>query len=201
MRVTIFDAGAGNLHSLRQAIAPAASHVAMESDPARCVDAGVLVLPGVGAFAPAARALSPALAQLRQAIDEGLPVIGICLGMQLLFDASDEGEGRGLGVLPGRVTRLRAARVPQMGWNFVEDCRDPLAQGAGLRVAYFANGFVCRPDETACVTAWTTHEDDRFPAIVRANGTRRVLGFQFHPEKSSRAGVRLLRAALGEAGA
>jgi glutamine amidotransferase len=134
---------------------------------------------------------------MRAAILGGLPTIGICLGMQLLFDASDEGEGEGLGVVPGRVTRLRAVRVPQIGWNSVEPvATDVLFAAAPLPMAYYANSYVCRPADPDVVTAWTEHEADRFPAAVRAG---RAVGVQFHPEKSSTQGVRFLRTFLAEA--
>jgi glutamine amidotransferase len=112
--------------------------------------------------------------------------------MQLLFDRSDEGGGEGLGVVAGRVERLRAARVPQIGWNAVDDPRDPLFDAALLPIAYYANSFVCRADDPSEVIAWSTHEDDRFPAAVRSG---RTVGVQFHPEKSSTAGVRWLHEA------
>ena len=195
-RVTIFDYGAGNLHSLAKAVAVPGVDVAIETDPARAVDTDLLVLPGVGAFAAAAERLAPGRDAMRGAIDRGLPVLGICLGMQLLFDASDEGEGAGLGVVPGRVTRLRARRVPQIGWNAVEEAADPLLAASGLDTAYYANSFVCRPTSHEAVVAWSTHEGDRFPAAVRRG---RALGVQFHPEKSSRAGLALVRAVVTEA--
>jgi glutamine amidotransferase len=125
-------------------------------------------------------------------------VIGVCLGMQLLFDASDEGAGAGLGVLLGRVERLDASRVPHIGWNTLDDATDPLLWANPLDRGYYANGFACRPADATRVSAWTTHEADRFPAMVRGGDRTRVIGFQFHPEKSGRAGVRLLRAAIEE---
>lgn len=196
MRVTIFDYGAGNLHSLAKAIAGANVEVVFETDPLRSLDTDVLVLPGVGAFSPAAERLAPAIGTMRAALAEGLPTIGICLGMQLLLDGSDEGGGRGLGVIPGRVTRLAAASVPQIGWNAIDPSTEELLQRSPLDSAYYANSYVCRPRDESFVTAWSTHERDRFPAIVRAGATT---GMQFHPEKSSAAGVRFLRALLEEA--
>lgn len=198
MLVTMFDYGAGNLHSLGKALAVAGASVRTESDPFACLDADTLVLPGVGAFAPAAARLAPAREAMRAAIADGLPVVGICLGMQLLFDASAEGDGRGLGVMRGRVERLRAARVPQMGWNAVSDVAEPLMRRAPLEWAYYANSYVARPVDEQCVTAWSELDGFRFPAIVRSG---RVIGVQFHPEKSSRAGVAFLAAALEECAA
>jgi glutamine amidotransferase len=196
MRVTIFDYGAGNLHSLAKAIERGGVDVHIESDPVRAVGTDVLVLPGVGAFGAAAARLAPGRDAMRDAIAGGLPAIGICLGMQLLFDASDEGGGAGLGLIPGRVSRLRAERVPQIGWNTVDEARDPLFDAAPLAIAYYANSFVCRPEEPSSVIAWSVHEGDRFPAAVRAGG---AIGVQFHPEKSPSGGLRLLHAFLDEA--
>src|SRR4051812_25396511 len=121
MRVTIFDYGAGNLHSLAKALEQADVDVTIETDPARAIDGDALVLPGVGAFGAAAARLAPGRAAMRHAITDGLPTIGICLGMQLLFYSSDEGDGAGLGLIPGRVSRLAAERVPQIGWNDIEE--------------------------------------------------------------------------------
>lgn len=195
MRVALLDYGAGNLHSLAKALALAGADVRIEPDPSRCLDANALVLPGVGSFTRAAEHIAPARVALRDAILDGYPVIGVCLGMQLLFDRSEEGDGEGLGVLPGTVTRIDATRVPQIGWNTLDDATDPAVAASQLRTAYYANSYVCRPENTDAVRAWTTHEHDRFPAMVRS---RRAVGVQFHPEKSSAAGVSLLRELLEE---
>jgi glutamine amidotransferase len=197
VRVTVFDYGAGNLHSLVKAVALAPGvDVRVETDAARAAEGDALVLPGVGAFGAAAARLAPAREAVRSAIAGGLPVLGICLGMQLLFDGSEEGAGAGLGVIPGRVTRLRARRVPQIGWNALEDRCDALFDAAPLAVAYYANGYACRAASDDVVRAWSEHETERFAAMVRSG---RVVGVQFHPEKSSAPGVRFLHAFLNEA--
>jgi glutamine amidotransferase len=196
LRVTIFDYGAGNLHSLAKALSVDDVRLAVVSDPRAALETDVLVLPGVGNFSLAAARTQGARDEMRQAIIAGLPTLGVCLGMQLLFDESDEGPGRGLGVVAGRVTSLQATRRPQIGWNTIDATDDPLFDTAPLSTAYYANGFVCRPRDSRSVIAWSTHEADRFPAAVRAG---RALGVQFHPEKSSAAGVRFLRAFLEEA--
>ena len=196
MRVTIFDYGAGNLHSLAKAIEGAGVEVRIEEDPTRATETDALVLPGVGAFGAAAGRLAPGRDAMREAIFGGLPTLGICLGMQLLFDRSEEGTGAGLGVIAGRVSRLAAERVPQIGWNALESPHDPLFDAAPLSIAYYANSFVCRPIDSSGVIAWSEHEGDRYPAAVRAG---RTVGVQFHPEKSSAAGVRWLHAFLDEA--
>ena len=196
LRVTVFDYGAGNLHSLVKALATPQSIVRVETDAARAVEStDALVLPGVGAFSPAADRLASGRAVMRDALLGGLPCLGICLGMQLLFESSDEGPGHGLAIFPGRVTRLQSLRLPQIGWNSLDDVTEPLVVSAGLDVAYYANSYACRPTESAPprVVAWSTHEGDRYPAVVR-RGT--VVGTQFHPEKSSAAGVRFVHAFL-----
>ena len=195
MRVTLFDHGAGNLHSLAKAIAACGAEPELVDDPHVLADARVVVLPGVGAFGAAAAKLAPGRGVLARALRDGLPCLGICLGMQLLFDSSEEGAGEGLGVIPGRVTRLSADRVPHLGWNEVAG-QDPLLERSGLTTAYHAHGYACRPIEAAVVSAWTRHDHDRFPAIVRA---ARTVGAQFHPEKSSQRGLAFVRAFLEEA--
>ena len=195
MRATIFDYGAGNLHSLSKALTHSGARVSIESDPFAALESDVLVLPGVGNFMSAAERLAPVALTMRDAIMGGHPTLGICLGMQLLFESSEEGPGDGLRVVPGSVRRLDAARVPQIGWNAVEHSNEsPLAQ-VGLDVAYYANSFVCRPSDESSVIAWSSHESDRFPAVLRI---ARTIGVQFHPEKSSTSGLRFIAGALAE---
>ncbi len=203
LRVTVFDYEAGNLHSLVKALETDFTTVRVETDAAAAVlNTDALILPGVGAFSPAAAKIGDGRSAMREALLGGLPCLGICLGMQLLFDSSEEGPGVGLGVLTGEVTRLRAQRIPQIGWNTLEPTMplDPLLVESALETAYYANSFVCRPtgDSAKHVIAHTTHEGDRFATAVRVGA---VVGTQFHPEKSSAAGVRFVRAFLAEAAA
>lgn len=193
MRVTVFDYGAGNLHSLLKALRVAGADPVVLTDPLQVTGAGPLVLPGVGAFGPAAARLAPGREWIRRLIQDGVPCLGICLGLQLLADGSDEGEGQGLGIIPGGVTRLAARTLPQIGWNELEDITDPAIAAAHLESAYYANSYAVRPATAAGVTAWSRHEHDRFPAAIRAG---RVLGVQFHPEKSSTPGLAMIRAFL-----
>lgn len=189
MRIALFDFGVGNIHSLSKALARQGDRidVVTTADDVRGVDA--IVLPGVGAFPAAAAVLEAHRDGIRSAIRREIPCLGICLGMQLLFEASDEGAGRGLGILPGHVRRLKADRIPQMGWNDVEMSPDPVFAGIDNLVAYYANSFVVEPDSDANVIAWSEYGADRFPAAVRHGN---VVGVQFHPEKSGAPGLELL---------
>jgi len=185
-RLVIFDYGAGNLHSLVKAISADDRNISIEPDLRSAMKADVLVLPGVGAFGAAASAMRSAQADLSSALADGLPCLGICLGMQLLFDASEEAPGKGVGLIAGKVTRLRASKVPHMGWNDIEWREAGNGRGiADLETAYFANAYICEPEDESPVLAWTTHQDTKFASIVRSANT---VGVQFHPEKSSSAG-------------
>lgn len=194
-RITIFDYGAGNLHSLAKVLTVDGADVRLETSPSAALETDVLVLPGVGAFSSAAERLEPAREEMRTAIATGLPTLGICLGMQLLFDESEEGGGLGLGVVPGTVRRLRSRRVPQIGWNEVERAGESSTATSMPRIAYFANSYVCMPRDERVVTAWTTHDGDRFASAVEIAN---AVGVQFHPEKSSDSGVRFVRYAVRE---
>lgn len=193
MKVSIVDYGAGNLHSLAKVVTRNGVIASVETDLRLAAAADALILPGVGAFGSAAAALGRDRKYVTAAITDGLPVLGICLGMQLLFDESEEGPGRGLGAVPGRVRKLRSGRVPQIGWNELESADDRLFVRSRLSTAYFANSYVCEPADPTSVTAWATHDDDRFVASVRVG---RTVGVQFHPEKSSAEGVAFVRAFL-----
>ena len=185
-RLVIFDYGAGNLHSLVKAISADDRNISIEPDLRSAMKADVLVLPGVGAFGAAASAMQGAQADLSSALADGLPCLGICLGMQLLFDASEEAPGKGVGFIAGKVTRLRASKVPHMGWNEIEWREAGNGRGrADLETAYFANAYICEPEDESPVLAWTTHQDTKFASVVRSANT---VGVQFHPEKSSFAG-------------
>lgn len=195
MEIAVVDYGAGNLRSVTRALAAAGGAPRLVTGPDGLAGAGLVVVPGVGAFAPAMRRLRAAgmVEALRAVARAGVPVLGLCLGMQLLFDESDEGGGatEGLGILRGVVRRLPAGvKVPHMGWNTLEVARpDPVVAGLPEPAyVYFVHSYAVQPADPAVVVAWSTH-GARFPAIVRA-GT--VVGFQFHPEKSSRLGARLL---------
>ncbi|MGH7553106.1 MAG: imidazole glycerol phosphate synthase subunit HisH [Longimicrobiales bacterium] len=198
MRISIFDYGAGNLHSLMKALQIGGHDVRIETEIPAAIRSDALVLPGVGGFGAAAARIAPSTDTLRAALADGLPCLGICLGMQLLFDSSEEGAGAGIGAIPGRVRRLRAPRVPQIGWNGVHTAADPLFDETPQLVAYYAHSFVADAADTADEIGWTEYAGDRFAAAVRRG---HIWGVQFHPEKSAAAGLRVIRNFLAQAAA
>jgi glutamine amidotransferase len=188
--VRLFDYGAGNLHSLAKALERGGAGVRVTSEWTDALAGDALVLPGVGSFGAAVEALDGSEDRVREALRTGLPCLGICLGMQLLFPESDEAEGAGIGLIPGRVRRLEVSTVPQMGWNDVRGTGPDSLLGSEQRItAYFANSYVCDPESEEVVTGWSEVEGFSFPASVRAANT---WGFQFHPEKSSAPGLALI---------
>jgi imidazole glycerol-phosphate synthase subunit HisH len=195
-RIAVVDYGAGNLRSAARALAAAgATDVDVTSDPARIASAGRIVLPGVGAFAQCITALRQASgieAALAEAVlGRRVPFLGICVGMQLLASEGHEhGVHRGLGWLPGKVTRLTpddpALKIPHMGWNRVSAAND---SGWAEGDAYFVHSYRFDPDDAADVRATSDH-GGVFPAIV-ARGN--ITGVQFHPEKSQAYGLAFLK--------
>jgi imidazole glycerol-phosphate synthase subunit HisH len=194
MRVVLADYGAGNLRSVVSALRRAGAEPEISTDAAVVLDAPLAVIAGVGHVESAARGL--AASGLDTAIRErariGRPVLGICVGMQLLFEESDEG-GAGLGLLAGAVRRVRARRVPHMGWNALRATR-PSALLAGVDGAdvYFAHSFAAVPMDEGIAAADVDH-DGRIVAAVEAGP---LAGVQFHPERSGPAGAHILENAL-----
>jgi len=193
--MVIVDYGVGNLRNVQKAFQAIGSNPVITSNPAEIIAAGSVILPGVGAFGDAIdnlrrRGLE---APVQQAAQSGKPLFGICVGMQLLFDQSDEmGTHTGLGLIPGRVTRFRQGlTVPHMGWNEVEPAAaHPLLAGLPAEsFAYFAHSYLCQPDNPAHTIARTDY-DGYFPCAVAHHN---VFGIQFHPEKSQRVGLQILK--------
>jgi glutamine amidotransferase len=191
--IVLADYGAGNLRSVESGFARAGAETWVSSDPAVVRDAPLAVIAGVGNAEAAARELEARdLADaLRERVAAGRPVLGICLGMQLLFEESEEG-GRGLGVLRGPVLRLQGPRVPHMGWNSLR-LTGPTALLDGLdgEDVYFAHSFGCAPGEPVAVA-----EVDHGGPVIAAVERDGVAGVQFHPERSGPAGARILRNAV-----
>lgn len=194
----IIDYGVGNIRSVTRVLEAtqlaSGEHVEViiTRDHGQVIGADLIVLPGVGSFGAATDQLSSWKDDLVSVIRDGTPTIGMCLGMQLMFEKSEEGSGEGLGVFSGNVTRLTSSRVPHMGWNEIVD-RD--GNKSDVPWAYFAHSFACRPDDDSVIAGFTTYQGDRFASIVRQGN---ILGTQFHPEKSDLAGVGLVHNFVAE---
>jgi imidazole glycerol-phosphate synthase subunit HisH len=193
VRVALIDYGAGNLTSVRKGCAAAGLDVDLPSSPRALDRATGIVIPGVGHFSSTAAISDEWRDALRRRIAAGVPVLGLCLGMQWLFEGSAEWpEAPGLGVFSGMCFRLQAAsplKVPHVGWNTLDVVRDSAALG-GVRAGsyvYFAHSFAA-PATSDCA-ATTTH-GRAFAAVADCEN---VWGVQFHPEKSSEAGLQILR--------
>jgi imidazole glycerol-phosphate synthase subunit HisH len=194
--IALIDYGISNLRSVQKAFEHLETEVTLVDTPDRLAQADRLILPGVGAFRAGMKGLQERslIESIKQAVRDGKPLIGICLGMQLLFEKSDEmGETTGLGLLPGRVTRIAGSslKVPHMGWNQLEVVRDhplvcDLASGS---YAYFVHSYAIYPEDQSIVLAITDYGTP-FASIV---GRGKVCGLQFHPEKSQAVGLRLLK--------
>lgn len=184
--IAVVDYGAGNLHSVCSALDLFGQSYEIASEPAKLDGVKAILLPGVGHFGQMMRALDDLAltGRLKEEAERGTPILGICLGMQAMFEASAEAPGLpGLGFFPGKVERfVGVPRIPHMGWN------DVVEHDGTSRDYYFANSFY------APIGSWTAGSCEyagvEFSAIMRR---RNVSGFQFHPEKSGEAGLKLLR--------
>ena len=192
-RAVIIDAGVGNLGNLSRALEIAGARPSITRDPQEVAAAHCLLLPGVGAFRPPREALRGGLEEgLRSALGGGAWLLGICVGYQLLFEEGDEfGITDGLGLLPGSVELLPdSVPLPHIGWNRLLRTREhPLLAGLSEAYFYFVHSFAPREVPAQATLATALH--GRPFSAVAARG--RVLGTQFHPEKSGRCGLRLLR--------
>jgi glutamine amidotransferase len=191
--IVVTDYGIGNLASAHKALAHLGADVTLTTEPRDIERARGVVVPGVGNFGACVRALRAAEMEepVRKAIADGRPVLGICVGLQMLFDASAESETPGLGVLGGRVERLpESERLPQIGWNTVDvEPGSQLFAGLGDQPwLYFVHSYAPAPSDPAIVAGWCTYGTRFACAVERDN----VWAVQFHPEKSGPNGLRLL---------
>jgi glutamine amidotransferase len=194
--LAVVDYGINNLRSATRGLERAGAAVDVVETPARLDDADGVVLPGVGAFGDGMENAGPFRAALTDLAADGRPLLGICLGMQMLLSESEEaeragqGDAEGLGLVPGRNVRFRdAPKVPHMGWNDLSVAREhPVLDGVDGEYAYFVHSYYAVPDDEAAVAATTTHGES-FPSVVAADN---VVGTQFHPEKSGETGLRVL---------
>jgi glutamine amidotransferase len=198
-RIVIVDYGLGNLRSATRGLERAGAKVTVASDPYQFDIADGLVLPGVGAFKSGMRNVQTQKKSLLQSVGQGKPLLGICLGMQMLFTASDEGEQegkslKGFNLLPGHVKRFsfdatsEKLKIPHMGWNRLKVVNEnALIKGVDGAYAYFVHSYFVDPSDHTVATARYGTE---FAAVVACET---IFGTQFHPEKSSTAGLRILK--------
>jgi glutamine amidotransferase len=191
--IALVDYGAGNLRSVQNALDTLEVESAIAASPEELAGADVIIFPGVGAAAPAmaalrARGMDRALVD---AIGRGTPFLGICLGLQLLFDRSDEDGAACLGLLAGRVERLSTKeKLPHVGWNTIDGVAShPVLDGLEGEAMYFTHSYVVVPEDRSLIAGQTTHGTP----FVSAVAADRMVGVQFHPERSGAAGLNLLR--------
>lgn len=196
IKVAVIDYDMGNLHSACKGLEKAGAAAKITNNSAEIMAADAVVLPGVGAFDPAmqhlkARSLEPII---KEAIASGKPFLGICVGLQLLFDSSEEGTEPGLGIVPGIVRRFTSEpdiTIPQMGWNQLEIIRSqPLWQDLPVDpYLYFVHSFYVEPMDKDIVAANVTHGSQTVAAAISKDN---LMAVQFHPEKSSDNGLKIL---------
>lgn len=196
LETVIVDYGMGNLRSVEKAVEAVGGRPLISGDPAVVRQAERLILPGVGAFGDAMENLRRQRMEdaIREAVNAGKPLLGLCLGLQLLFTESEEfGRHEGLNLIPGKVRRFQdpGLRVPHVGWNQIEGNQpNPLLQGIPEgSYFYFVHSYYVEPDRPEDVLRWTSY-GRRFCSIACRG---KVWGAQFHPEKSQDAGKKLLR--------
>ena len=196
--VFIADYGAGNLRSVHKAFDYLGIQAAVSDKASEMSRYDKVLIPGVGAFGPAMEAFRKQGFDeaIREHIDKGRSVLGICLGMQLFLSESEEmGAHEGLGIVPGKVLRFRSSeeKIPQIGWNSAELCNKDSVLFRGIADKswfYFVHSYYCSPDDPESVAATTAFAGKNFCSAIEKNG---IFAVQFHPEKSSEAGLQVLK--------
>lgn len=192
MKFFVLDYGVGNLYSLSCALKRMGVEPVIVPSLPKLGEADALILPGVGSFSSVAKTMSLMKEDFLELLNQGLQIFGICLGLQILFEKSEEGDGDGLGVIKGKVVRLpHFVKVPHMGWNDIKVLKPhPLTQGLDEEPwVYFVHSYYPVPKEKDVIIAEASY-GKAFPVII---SQKNIHGTQFHPEKSGKAGLVLLR--------
>jgi glutamine amidotransferase len=196
-RIAIFDYGSGNLFSLKAALERLGAEVQIVHDLENLEKFDGLVLPGVGNFDPAIKSIKDYKKHLERAIENEMPMLGICLGMEMLFNRSEEGRLKGLSILDGDVIMLpKKKKIPHMGWNNLKMVRDSkLLKGLKDKTwVYFVHSYRAKPKDSKVIVARSDYGVE-FPAVIEY---RNLFGTQFHPEKSGDVGTVILKNFLRE---
>jgi glutamine amidotransferase len=192
-QVAVVNYGVGNLRSIRKGLEKSGAQVQITHNPTDLRSADAIVLPGVGAFAPAVKNMEPIADVLAEAMKNGKPILGVCLGLQLLFTRSSEGGSvSGLDFISGEVVKLpETVKTPQMGWNTLDFAKShPLLDGVkDHSYVYFVHSYYPQPTDPTVIVA-TTDYGVRFPSMV---AKKNLFATQFHPEKSSKTGLTMLK--------
>jgi imidazole glycerol-phosphate synthase subunit HisH len=197
MKIAIVDYDMGNLHSVCKALEYAGAETLITHIPSELASADAIVLPGVGSFDPAVKKIRDRdLEQpLKDIIASGKPFLGICLGLQILFDRSDEGSEAGLGIIAGTVKKFQPEpnlTIPQMGWNQLDLSQPNCSLWAELdasRWVYFDHSYYVEPNQSSVSAAMVTHGNQTVTAAIAQDN---IMAVQFHPEKSSTTGLQIL---------
>jgi glutamine amidotransferase len=201
-KIVIVDYGLGNLFSIKQACKHLGYSTTLSSDPNIILDASNLILPGVGSFAIAMKKLQEynLIETLTTYVKTGKPIMGVCLGMQLLFDVSNEfGTHRGLGFIKGKVLKFpeivndKKIRIPHIGWNKIckselEWKNTPLMNTSNECLMYFVHSYYVQPELNECILTYTDYAGFEFCSSIKKDN---IFGFQFHPEKSGNEGLKI----------
>lgn len=192
-QVSVVNYGVGNLRSVKRGLEKSGAKVLITHNPKDLSKSDAIVLPGVGAFAAAVKNSAPLSGVVKQSVEDGKPLFGICLGLQLLFTRSGEGRSTdGLDLISGDIVKLPdSVKNPQMGWNTVDIVKShPLLEGVqNPSYAYFVHTYVPQPSERNVIVA-TTEYGVKFPSVI---AKQNLFATQFHPEKSGKTGLTILR--------
>ena len=191
--IAVIDYGAGNLHSVKNALDYIGADAVITGNPEEILRADAVILPGVGAFGDCMASLnrSGLVDTVKTAAKSGKPFLGICLGLQLLFEESEESPGvSGLGIFNGKIVKIpdRGLKIPHMGWNNIETAKDSKIL-SGNPFVYFVHSYYLQTEDENLISAYTEYGEKLAVAVERDN----IFAVQFHPEKSGDAGMEILR--------